>query len=422
MKKCKLGEIADFKTGPFGTQFKASEYTSSGYPVINVKNIGIGNIIDNDIDFISEETRARLSEHIIHEGDIVFARKGSVERHAYVRKEHDGWVQGSDCIKARITDDTDPRYISYFLHLDYVKQQLLNKAVGSTMPSMNTDILKDISIALPDKPEDGTTIANFLDKISNKIDNNQRIISTLESLSKTLYDYYFLQFDFPDEKGRPYKSSGGKMEYNAELGREIPTGWKVGKLTNYVSVIDCLHSKKPDYQYEDEKCYLIQLENLIDSGLIDLSSKYYVTKSDYDKWTSKIEVTEGDILVTNAGRVGGVYRIPSNCKAGIGRNMTALHPTKLPATYIYYYLISKDADQQIRQNTDLGTFFKSLNVKGIKLLKIIKPDEHTLKAFVNRANLTRSRIEACHNENRHLTALRDFLLPLLMNGQVGFKK
>ena len=102
--------------------------------------------------------------------------------------------------------------------------------------------------------------------------------------------------------------------------------------------------------------------------------------------------------------------------------MTALHPTKLPATYIYYYLISKDADQQIRQNTDLGTFFKSLNVKGIKLLKIIKPDEHTLKAFVNRANLTRSRIEACHNENRHLTALRDFLLPLLMNGQVGFKK
>ena len=78
MKKCKLGEIADFKTGPFGTQFKASEYTSSGYPVINVKNIGIGNIIDNDIDFISEETRARLSEHIIHEGDIVFARKGSV--------------------------------------------------------------------------------------------------------------------------------------------------------------------------------------------------------------------------------------------------------------------------------------------------------------------------------------------------------
>ena len=105
MRRCKLGDIADFKTGPFGTQFKASEYTQTGIPVINVKNIGNGLIIEGEIEYISPKTRDRLSSHIIHHGDIVFARKGSVERHAYIEKKYDGWVQGSDCIKATISND-----------------------------------------------------------------------------------------------------------------------------------------------------------------------------------------------------------------------------------------------------------------------------------------------------------------------------
>ena len=420
MKKSKLKDLAILMgSGSTPSRTEPSYWDSNDIPWLKTDQLGEYKI-SNTHEYISQKAFDECSLKKYPAGSIAIAMYGEGKTRGSVSLLDSTMTTNQACFTFTVDDKKiNNKYVYY-----YIKQQYdtLRKLSSGVRNNLNADTLKDFEINYPESRPHQDSIANLLSTIDDKIIINNATITELESLSKTLYDYYFLQFDFPDEKGRPYKSSGGKMEYNAELGREIPTGWKVGKLTNYVSVIDCLHSKKPDYQYEDEKCYLIQLENLIDSGLIDLSSKYYVTKSDYDKWTSKIEVTEGDILVTNAGRVGGVYRIPSNCKAGIGRNMTALHPTKLPATYIYYYLISKDADQQIRQNTDLGTFFKSLNVKGIKLLKIIKPDEHTLKAFVNRANLTRSRIEACHNENRHLTALRDFLLPLLMNGQVGFKK
>ena len=405
MKKCKLGEIADFKTGPFGTQFKASEYTSSGYPVINVKNIGIGNIIDNDIDFISEETRARLSEHIIHEGDIVFARKGSVERHAYVRKEHDGWVQGSDCIKAKITDDTDPRYVSYFLHLDYVKQQLLNKAVGSTMPSMNTDILKDISIALPDKPEDGTTIANFLDKISNKIDNNQRIISTLESLSKTLYGYYFLQFDFPDEKGRPYKSSGGKMEYNAELGREIPAGWKVttiGKITN---------------NFDSMRIPLSANERREMQGTIP-----YYGATDVMDYVNRSIFHGQYVLIAEDGSVMGSNNYPF-VQMIYGDSWVNNHAHVLQGkngfSNEHLYLILKGIPVVTIKT---GSIQAKINQENLNSYKLALPPSKITNNFDKKIKPWFNAICNAKDENRHLTALRDFLLPLLMNGQVGFKK
>ncbi len=100
-KSVKLGEIASLKTGPFGTQFSAKEYISTGIPVINVKNIGYGEIIEDELEHVSEATRDRLSEHILSTGDIVFGRKGSVDRHAFISEKYDGWVQGSDCIRLR---------------------------------------------------------------------------------------------------------------------------------------------------------------------------------------------------------------------------------------------------------------------------------------------------------------------------------
>jgi len=149
-KIVKIGDIASLKTGPFGTQFSAKEYTSSGIPVINVKNIGYGDIIENGLEFVSAQTRDRLSDHILKTGDIVFGRKGSVDRHAYISKEYDGWVQGSDCIRLRFQEGINTRYISHFLRLNHVKKQINAASVGSTMASLNTDILKNIYVMLPD--------------------------------------------------------------------------------------------------------------------------------------------------------------------------------------------------------------------------------------------------------------------------------
>ena len=176
--RVKLSELVDFQTGPFGTQFSASEYVEEGIPVINVKNIGIGEVIAENLDYISEETKNRLSQHVLKEGDIVFGRKGSVDRHAYILESEDGWVQGSDCIRARRTAEINPMFLSQYLESKNVKKQIMDSAVGSTMPSLNTDILKDILVFLPDI-EEQTKIATILKKLSEKIKLNNKINDNL---------------------------------------------------------------------------------------------------------------------------------------------------------------------------------------------------------------------------------------------------
>lgn len=175
----KLKEIAVLKTGPFGTQFKASEYVASGIPVINVKNIGYGNLHYDDLDFITEATRDRLAEHILHTGDIVFGRKGSVDRHCLITENEDGWFQGSDCLRVRITDSTvSPQYVSYYLLSSHVLKSINHAAVGSTMASINMDIIGDIKIELPSLDEQ-CKIAAILKCLDDKKKNNKAINDNL---------------------------------------------------------------------------------------------------------------------------------------------------------------------------------------------------------------------------------------------------
>lgn len=175
MRIVKLRDISDLKTGPFGTQFSASEYVSNGIPVINVKNIGYGSISAAGLDYVGENTLERLSEHKLKAGDIVFGRKGSVDRHCLICREQEGWMQGSDCIRVRFIDDSVyPEFVSYFLLTNAVKIKINNSAVGSTMASLNTGILGDIDITLPEYTEQ-KRIALILGEIDKKISKNNMV-------------------------------------------------------------------------------------------------------------------------------------------------------------------------------------------------------------------------------------------------------
>src|SRR2546427_8115357 len=105
---------ADIQTGPFGTQLKASDYIDEGTPVINVRNIGFGGLKPEKLEFVNDETADRLATHLLQRRDIVFGRKGAVDRHLFVGEEQEGWMQGSDCIRLRFsTNDIVPRFVSY---------------------------------------------------------------------------------------------------------------------------------------------------------------------------------------------------------------------------------------------------------------------------------------------------------------------
>ena len=314
------------------------------------------------------------------------------------------------------SDKIDVEYLYYYL--TKIGAQLKKAASITTIPYLSRKFFENFEIEVPNDIKVQKEIAKVLSDIDAKIEVNNKINQELEALAKTIYDYWFVQFDFPDPNGKPYKSSGGKMVYNEQLKREIPEGWEVELISDCCSIIDCLHSKKPDYNFEDEDSFLLQLENLKDDGLMDLTNKYYVKKEDYNIWTKRIEVTDGDIVITNAGRVGATAQIPENVVTGIGRNITAIRPNTISPTYLYLAFQGEDMRRQILWNTDSGAFFKSLNVKGIKLLYISRPNNGLEEKFENIVLPIRRKREKLQVENQKLAALRDWLLPMLMNGQV----
>lgn len=219
----KSGE-ATLQTGPFGTQLKASDYVEEGTPVINVRNVGFGDIREKDLEFLDEKMVEKLSTHQLEHNDIVFGRKGAVERHAFIDDIGIGWIQGSDCLRLRIKSKRiNNRFMSYYLktksHQDWMMAVC---SFGATMASLNQDIVKLITIPLP--PIDiQNKIAALLSAYDNLILNNTRRIALLENMAEEIYREWFVRFRFPG-----YQST--------DFEKGVPKGWKYLKLPTLANV------------------------------------------------------------------------------------------------------------------------------------------------------------------------------------------
>ncbi len=388
---------------------------------INGNNLKNGRIeITNNTKCVSEEG---LKENYIelNENSLLLSINGTLGSMAFYRNEKVMLGKSSAYLNFKSPIN---KFYYYYFQLPFVQEYFFNVATGSTIKNLSLKSIQDFEVPYPEYSEwDG--IASVLSALDSKIELNNRINAELEAMAKTLYDYWFVQFDFPvfNKDGtlsgaEGYKSSGGKMVWNEELKREIPEGWEVKSIEECCIIVDCLHSKKPESKFESQELFLLQLENLLDNGLIDISKKYFVSQNDYKAWTSRIEVKENDILITNAGRVAATAQIPKEIITGIGRNITAIRPVSISPTYLFQSFRGFDILKQIKSNTDSGAFFQSFNVKGIKRLKFLIPEKIVENKFEQFSYLLRRKRELNLAENQKLTELRDWLLPMLMNGQV----
>lgn len=419
MNKCTINDVAKtIGSGITPSRSNNAFWSNPKYPWLKTEQLGTFQIFETD-EYISQAAIDETNIKIWPSKTISVAMYGEGKTRGNVSIIMREMATNQACCNIIVNENiADYRYVYYWLKSNYYQLRALSSGVRK---NLNADDIKSFPILLPDLPVQ-KKIADVLYVIDQKIELNNRIIAELEAMAKTIYDYWFVQFNFPNAEGKPYRFSGGEMVWNEQLKREIPKGWGVNPLPRHCQIIDCLHSEKPSLVFENEDYYLLQLDNLIDNGLISLANKYYVSKEMYELWTSRIEVVEGDLVITNAGRVGAIARIPKHVKAGIGRNMTAIRPNDVPACFLYYFFTSSDIARQIKMNTDLGSFFRSLNVRGIKELKIILPPKNMyaiLNKFEDYVSPLRSKIELLAQENLELTKLRDWLLPMLMNGQVN---
>lgn len=419
MNKCKLKDVTEIITKGTTPSTIGFNFIRTGINFVKAESLTFSKYLDNKMfEHINDITDNKLRRSRLKKGDLLFSIAGYLGKICIVR-DIDLPANTNQAVGiVRI----DPRKANVDYLYYYFSQTILQKYINqlssqSVQANLNLELLGNLEFDEKDI-EDQKKISSILSSLDCKIDLNNRINSELEAMMKTFYDFWFVQFDFPNKEGKPFKTSGGKMVWNKELKREIPVGWDIESIEKCCSIIDCLHSKKSDCKFEDERYYLLQLENIRDDGLLDLTNKYYVTKDEYKKWTSRVEVIEDDIIITNAGRVAATAQIPSGIVTGIGRNITAIRPKSINSTYLFLAFRGVDMKRQIKWNTDSGAFFTSLNVKGIRKLSILRPPDRIEDKFEGIVKPIRQKREINNLENQKLTELRDWLLPMLMNGQV----
>ncbi|SHM94438.1 restriction endonuclease subunit S [Fibrobacter sp. UWB7] len=414
MIKVTLKEMCDivpgyaFKSSDFGSGDNfAVKITDIQPPSIDVMNL-------ENVSAIPKDDRTLLSK-----GDFVMAMTGATigKVGLFDGSKENVYINQRVC-KFIPKDGYDKSFLYYLVSQpNFRKFIFANVDSSSAQPNIGHPTMYRYEQNVPTL--DGQKkIASVLSALDDKIALNKKMNQKLEAMAKRLYDYWFVQYDFPDKNGHPYKTTGGPMTYNPTLKREIPAGWEVVDINELCQVVDCLHSKKPDYCYEDENSYLLALENITKEGYIDLSDKYYISKKDFAEWTSRICVKENDFLFTNAGRAGDMGMVPEGVLCAIGRNITAVRPEKINPWYLRCFFKSLYMQEQILNNLDQGSFFMSFNVRSIKKLLVLMPSEPLMKKFISFVEPHLKRIEKNNKEISRLTKLRDKLLPLLMNGQV----
>lgn len=409
----KLSDMADLTVGYVGTMGK--HYQKEGVLFLRSLNIVPFSLDLSDVKYISSSFNEQIKKSELKEGDVVIVRTGIPGTSTVIPKEMDG-INCSDLVIVRPNKDKlNPYYLCSYIN-SWGRAQVKNAKVGAVQQHFNIGMAKNLLIPFPSK-QIQDSISKLLSQINSKISLNNKIISELESMAKTIYDYWFLQFEFPNDEGKPYKSSGGKMVWNEKLKREIPEGWKVGKLIENVNFTQGYPFSSNNYS-DTGNFKLYTIKNVQD-GYIDtnVDNKITMIPENMDR---NCLLKPGDIIMSLTGNVGRVAQVFEN-NALLNQRVLKISPLTFGESFLYLMLRS-DYLQSRFKLLATGTSQKNLSPIDLGKEKIIVPSSIILSLFEKNTKALNREALKLKKENQELTSLRDFLLPLLMNGQVGFKE
>ena len=289
----------------------------------------------------------------------------------------------------------------------FIRNSILNTVSGSIQDNINLDMLESLSFRVPEKSYQ-TKILGILASIDKKINNNNRIQKKLNDLAETIYEYWFLQFDFPDKNGKPYKSNGGKLTYNEVLKRKVPSGWSVVNLLDLANITwgQCPAGKNilPIDTGKQAIDYCSGAGDMKGGFLVDCQAKTNASKRSAKK---------GDILVSIAGKIGDICICDHDIS--LGRAAMAIYGKEDFVSPMYYYQVM-DHCSKVLDKISNGSIQKVISKENLKSINLAI-DKEIFDKYKEIANPILLKIINLAQENKKLTNLRDFLLPLLMNGQ-----
>lgn len=427
MSKINLGKDLYIK-GRIGWQgLSKDEYLEKGdYKIINATALMDGYVNWDNCGYISKERYEEAKDIQLKENDILISKDGTLGKIGYVKdlKIPCSVASGIFVLRNTATEKIDFDYLYHLLKSSIFKDFIYrNKSLGSTISHLYQRDLENFEIELPPL-EEQKRIANILNLLDSKITLNNKINKTLEAQTKTIYNYWFNQFEFPNEDGKPYKSSGGKMVWNEELKKEIPEGWAVEKLENCIdTIIDRrgVTPKKLGGDWVKNGIIALSAKVVKNGRLLDLSNANRVSLEMYDKWMPQ-KLTNGDILMTSEAPLGEFYYMYDEPDYCLSQRLFAIRASKnISSLYLYYELSKGNGISQIRGKSSGSTVF-GIRQDELRKVKVLIPNKKIMTDFENEAISYIAMDHLLNKENQALASIRDFLLPMLMNGQITFEE
>lgn len=399
-----IKEICEVYDGPHATPKK----TVDGPVYLGIDAItDDGKINAKEFAHLSEEDYIKWTKRVTPQyGDIVFSYEATLGRYALIPKDFYGCLGRRLAIIRNVSKDIDTLWLYYYFLSPEWNRFIQSKIIkGSTVNRISVEdfptyTVPNISIKVQRK------IANILSKIDEKIALNNNINDNLEQQAKLIYDYWFTQFDFPDENGKPYCSSGGKMVWNEQLKRNIPENWNVVPLLKLVNWESNSQPPKSEFVYEPKEGYVRFIQNR------DYDSDTHIT---YIPQTKNLSIVDRfDILMDKYGDAGAVrYGIEGAFNVALGK--ICVHNPNY-REYIRSFLGS-DGIYKFLHNSCMASTRASLSEANLAILNVVVPDEKIILDYENFLHKIRVSILKNKDETVELINLRDWLLPMLMNGQ-----
>lgn len=425
LREHKLNELYSISSGLSSTPKQAGH----GAPFLSFKCIFNNYFIPDTIEEYMDTAERDQEKYSIKKGDVFLTRTSETLDElgmscAAIKDYDKATFSGfSKRLRPIQTDTTYDKFMGFFFRSNYFREIINKKSVMTLRASLNETIFSHIKVWLIDYP-DQEHIGDFLYLLEEKIKLNNKLNEELERLSKLFYEHWFLQYDFPDKDGRPYKTSGGKMVWNPELKRKIPAGWTCCTLSKILSRISTGLNPRDNFKLGSGSNYYVTIKN-IDNGKIFLDNKCdKISDEALQIINKRSDLQAGDILFTSIEPVGVTYLIqdkPENWN--INESVFSLRPDYNLVTSEYAYLLLSGAEiKSFTKNVSAGSIHKGVRIGVLNTFKVAYRDKDIISQFSNIVAPILKQINTLNKESQKLAELRDWLLPMFINGQATLKQ
>ena len=429
LRKYKLGEIAEITSSK---RIFEKEYVEDGIPFIRGQEITDGSITNSSSRFLCYITPERYEElkknyGVPQKNDILITAVGTIGNTYLVEDNKKFYFKDGNIIWFKnISADVYPKYLQFFMKSTFFNKQIEYSLIGAVQKALTIVMLSKIEIPLPTF-QTQQKIAAVLSALDDKIALNRRMNAKLEQMAKRLYDHWFVQFDFSNADGKPYKASGGKMEYNEVLKREIPAGWEVKKLGELFTT-----NRGVSYSTKtitgDIGIPMINLASFSPDGSYKIDGiKIYTGEYTEEKVLKPFDLvmcnTQQTAIDFSKDIIGKALLVPDIFEGDItsSHHVNTLKTQNEKLKFYLYRLFNTDYFHAYISHYASGTNIMGLDFAGVENYSAVIPSEEILSKFADFTLDIEKKKSEIIRENKKIIALRDRLLPLLMNGQVEVK-